>query len=72
MKFTIDRFEGDFAVLEDENLKMIDIKKDFLPNDAKEGDIIIKQKDGSYIIDSTFTKQRKEHISKLLNGLFEE
>jgi hypothetical protein len=72
MKFTIDRFEGDFAVCENENLKMVNIKKDLLPIEAKEGDILIKQKDDSYIVDSIATGQRKERISKLLNGLFEE
>jgi hypothetical protein len=72
MRFTIDRFEGDFAVLEDENCKMNNILKSVLPTDAKEGDILIEKKDGSFIIDHLATKQRKEHINKLLDGLIEK
>ena len=38
-EFTIDRFEGDFAVLENRNTgKMIDVKKENLPENVKEGE----------------------------------
>ena len=36
MKLIIDRFEGDFAVVELPNGKMIDCPKALLPDDAKE------------------------------------
>ena len=70
MKVTIDRFEGKFAVCEKENREMIDIKKDKLPETAKEGDILII--DGDVItVDREQTTQRKEEIQDLFNRLKE-
>ena len=41
MYFTIDRFEGEFAVCENrETQEMVNIPKEKLPKGAKEGDII--------------------------------
>jgi hypothetical protein len=71
MKYTIDRFEGDYAVLEDENCKINNILKKALPSGAKEGDILTAHIDGSYTIEQLETTQRKEHISKLLDELME-
>lgn len=36
----IDRFEGDFAVIELETGKKINMSKELLPSDAKEGNVI--------------------------------
>ena len=70
MKVTIDRFEGKFAVCEKENREMIDIKKDKLPETAKEGDILII--DGDVItVDREQTTQIKEKIQDLFNRLKE-
>ena len=71
MKFTIDRFEGEFAILEDENRNIENILRSFLPIDAKEGDILIKQDNGNFIIDHIATKLRKEKMKKLLDGLMD-
>ena len=39
--YTLDRFEGNFAVLEDRNSKrMLDIPISNIPSNAKEGDIL--------------------------------
>lgn len=64
MKLVIDRFEGEFAVVEIENGELINIPK-ILVGDAKEGDIleIIKHKQE--------TKIREEYIENLANKLFE-
>ena len=40
LKYSVDRFEESFAVCEDENGKSVNIEKEKLPADAKEGDII--------------------------------
>ena len=40
MKLIIDRFEGDFAVVELPNGQMIDCPKVLLPDNAKEGSIL--------------------------------
>lgn len=70
MKGIIDRFEGDYAVVEFENKIMKDIEKKHLPSEAKEGDVIIftGQK---YIIDIKETIDRKNEIKKLTENLWE-
>ena len=44
MKYTIDRFEEEFAVLEGQDGTMKNIQKSLLPPDAKEGSRLICQK----------------------------
>ena len=66
MKFTIDRFEGEYAVVELEDMEMIDIPVKILPLGAKEGDII----DTS--IDYDKTKARKKRIEDKFNSLIME
>lgn len=68
MKYIIDRFENEFAICEDENKKMIEIKKEDLPLNAKEGDVL-NLKDGTFSIDSEETKKIKEDNFDLLNKL---
>lgn len=68
MKVTIDRFEGKFAVCEKENREMIDIERDKLPKEAKEGDILIINRD-VITVDREQTKKRKEEIQDLFNRL---
>lgn len=69
MKYVVDRFEGEYAVCEDENRKMLDIKKNKLPEDVKEGDSIV-EKDGIYTIDKNKTKNDSERIKKKMDDLF--
>ncbi|NLK70660.1 MAG: DUF3006 domain-containing protein [Clostridiales bacterium] len=65
----IDRFEGDYAIVEDGN-KHIKLEKKNLPPDAKESDVLIFV-DGKYIIDKEQTQKNKEEIIKLQNSLWE-
>jgi hypothetical protein len=64
MKYTIDRFEGNYAVVELENQKFVDIPRLAIPNEAKEGDVIIVQ------IDKETTSQRKRQIQKLMDDVW--
>lgn len=64
MKFTIDRFEGDFAVVELEDGKFIDVPKITLPKEARESDII------SVSVDHAATEKRRKEIRKLEKNLF--
>ena len=70
MQLIIDRFEGDFAVCEDENKKTINIKKKNLPKEAKEGRIVLI-KENKYFIDYDKTKNRQKYIENLTNNLWE-
>lgn len=66
MKVIIDRFEGNYAVVElsEQNNKMINMPIELLPQGAKEGDVV------SITIDSSETQQRKQHIQDMMNTLF--
>ena len=68
MKYIIDRFENEFAICEDENKKMIEIKKEDLPLNAKEGDVL-NLTDGTFSIDSEETKKIREDNFDLLNKI---
>ena len=65
MKVIIDRFEGDYAVVELEVGKCVNIPKILIP-DAKEGDVI------KIIIDRETTEERKKQIQELVNNVFDE
>lgn len=68
--FSIDRFEGEFAICENkETNKIININKSLLPTNCKEGDII-KLENGVYIIDKNTTKTEQEKIRNMVNNLF--
>lgn len=70
MKVIIDRFEGNFAVCEKEDLEMIDIEIKNLPALAKEGDVLIIE-NGDIKIDTLETKMRKKRIETLIDELWE-
>jgi len=70
LKGAIDRFEGDYAVVELEDGKMKDIKRSLLPDDAKEGDVLIINEKGIKI-DKEETHKRKGEINSLMDKLFE-
>jgi hypothetical protein len=68
-RYTIDRFEGDLAVCESEDLGSIDIKRADLPAAAKEGDSLIY--DGvRYFLDAASTDECRERIQKKVDDLF--
>lgn len=65
MKVIIDRFEGEYAIVELEEKNIVEVPKILIPG-AKEGDIIkieiLKQE----------TNSQKEQIQKLINKVFED
>lgn len=67
--FTLDRFEGDFAVLENRNTKeMTDIPISNIPSNAKEGDIL-KLSNGSYVIDYEEARAVSDRIREKMDSL---
>lgn len=64
MKIIIDRFEGNFAICETENGKMLDVPSDLFLN-AHEGDVF----DISF--NEKETKRKKENANKRLKNLFD-
>ena len=61
----IDRFEGDFAVIETPG-GMVNIPISEIPSNSKEGDILI------LTIDSNATTLRGKRIDGLMNDLFSD
>lgn len=65
MKVIIDRFEGDYAVVEVELGVFVNIPKILLPN-ASEGDVIKIE------IDKEDTESRRQKIENLMGKVFED
>lgn len=65
MKVIIDRFEGEYAVVEIEVGKYTNLPKILVPN-SKEGDVI------NIEIDNNETEKRKQNIQNLMNNIFED
>lgn len=65
----IDRFEGDFAVVEDGE-KMINIRREFIEEDACEGDVL-SLLDSFYTIDRAATEERRKETAELLGRIGE-
>lgn len=70
MRGIIDRFEGQYAVVELQDGKVINIDKMKLPKGIEEGMVIHISE--SITIDIDETKKRKAEIEKLTEDLWEE
>ncbi len=66
MRYTIDRFEDDFAVVELENGGMANVPRMVLPAEAKEGDVVCVD------VDADGTAQKKREIEGRLDRLFQK
>lgn len=65
MKVVIDRFEGDFAVVEIDEGKFVNLPRQLVPN-GREGDII------SIEILKDETEEKKKTLDKRLKKLFKD
>ncbi|MDD2619511.1 MAG: DUF3006 domain-containing protein [Syntrophomonadaceae bacterium] len=70
MQVIIDRFEGEYAVLESEKRVMKRIRRQELPDAAREGDVLI-QKNKKWIIDIESSIKRKKRMEALAAELWE-
>lgn len=66
MKVIIDRFEGDFAVVETSSQQLINMPRQLIPANAREGSIIIIE------LDEKETDDRHHRISNLMNDLWKD
>ncbi|MBR5157071.1 MAG: DUF3006 domain-containing protein [Clostridia bacterium] len=64
MRVVIDRFEGEFAVAEMPDGKMVNVPKVLLP-EAKEGDVI------EITVNKNETEKLKNEISELMESVWE-
>lgn len=70
MRGIIDRFEGNYAVVELQDGKIINVDKIQLPTGIEEGMVVDISENITINIDET--KKRKEEIEKLTEDLWEE
>lgn len=71
MRLVIDRFEGAYAVCEDENKNMVAVLKTKLPEDAKEGSVL-KTAGESIIVDQAETNYIKKRIKEKMDAMWDE
>lgn len=69
MKGIIDRFEGDYAIVEFKGRKMVEIHKRHLPTGLKEGDAI-RCTDGTYVFDEVETERIKKGTKAMFDKLW--
>lgn len=70
MEVIVDRFEGDFAICENSNREMMNIHKDKLPKNVKEGDVLTISED-IITINPKKRKAREERIQNLMDDLWD-
>lgn len=72
MTMIIDRFEGDYAVLElrEETGEVLykNLPASWLPDDAAEGDVVVKTAEG-YAIDTLETEKRRMEAAEKLHEM---
>lgn len=67
----VDRFEGSFAVCEQEDGSMVDVDMKLLPEGTREGDVL-KFDDGIYTVDAAATADRAQRIRSLMDELWRD
>jgi hypothetical protein len=67
----IDRFEGEYAVCEEEDGRFRKIPKVLLPPGSREGDCLAPGRDGGWQTDRAATRERRERIRKKLEALYQ-
>ncbi|GAA0117740.1 DUF3006 domain-containing protein [Clostridium perfringens] len=70
-KIIVDRIEGYFIVCEDEKENILELKKDDVIGDVKEGDVLVKGKEGKFCLDKALTEKRRKEIEDLMKGMWE-
>ncbi len=63
MRYIIDRMEGEYWLLEDPNRKMHSVRKDLLPADCREGDVL-EEDGGIYRRNLEETLRRRERLQE--------
>lgn len=70
-KMQIDRFEGDFAVLADDDMKTVDIPKAFFAFEVHEGDIFEVEFEGDTPISAKFLAEETDAAKARTRSLME-
>ena len=66
MLYSVDRFEGDIAVLVDESGASREVPCVVLPVACRPGDMV-RERDGVFVADEAATRERRAYVSQLQN-----
>jgi hypothetical protein len=66
--FVIDRYEGEYAILEDKYGRTYDVPFEKLPAGTLEGDIL-NENQGRYVVDDEATAKKREKLRRIRNAL---
>ena len=69
MKYSVERIEENVALCEDDLSKTVKLRLDELPENIREGDIIVRTENG-YTIDSDETSVRRKKMAEMQKKLF--
>lgn len=70
MKYYVDRLEGKYAVLEDENGETADVLLSVLPGKTEEGSVLTRGEDGAFALAPESEAERKRILKSLQDSLF--
>lgn len=68
LKYTIDRFESDFAICEASDQRMVNIPFEDIPANSVEGDVL-KYVEGRYVKDTRATAAARRRIREKMERL---
>ena len=69
-QFSIDRFEGQIAILIDEEGKKASIRREDLPQNAVEGDVLYLEGE-KFVKNPSETDQKRAEVQSLIDELFQ-
>ncbi|MCL2513646.1 MAG: DUF3006 domain-containing protein [Oscillospiraceae bacterium] len=67
---SVDRIEGEYAVLEYPDGHISPIKRDLLPENVKEGSLLTQNPDGSFALDEAAAEKRRKELHEKAKNLF--
>ena len=68
-RYIIDRIEENIAYCEDEQLETIELSRESLPENAREGDVLVEE-DGVFAVDDARTEARRAAVREKLRQAF--
>lgn len=68
MLYSVDRFEGNMAVLVDEDGNSRDVPRAALPSDIRAGDML-REQNGMFVLDAAAANARRARVLQLQNSL---
>ena len=69
--YIVDRFEGNYIILETPSGDMMDVKKDNVIGKVNEGDCLI-YKNNHFLLDEEKTNMRKQEIAEKMKGMWSD